>query len=185
MIVRFGIVYRGQEAGWVVVQDDARGVLFQAESRLNASAVLRLYGLTGQERPLLIGVLEPEDGVLKLSRRMTKQTLRTAKVDELPTQYYLDDGKPGCSSTCVADEEIERLTEIKPYHRFVDDPLLQSALRAGGASLVKEEDMDAIHAPFAPGRAHPLHFALTACTIERTEDGKVAVLRKQKRSAKE
>lgn len=182
--MRFGIVYRGQDAGWVVVDADARGILFQAESTVHTSAVLRLYGLTQEGTPLRVGVLEPENGVLKLSRRMTKQTLHTAKIEQPPEQYYLDDGQPGCLPVGAVYGETKTAPETAPHtaaaqRSLTGDPLLQQVIRAGAASFAQEGNLRVIRAPFTPGRAHPLHFALTACAIEHTDDGSVAVLRQK------
>lgn len=178
--MRFGIVYRGQDAGWVAVDADARGMSFQAESAVHTSAVLRLYGLTQAGAPLRIGVLEPENGVLRLNRRLTRETLRAAGVEQPPEQYYLEDGQPGCRPASAAVATEPRAPAGQGHHGALSgDPLLSRALRAGAASLVREGDMCVIRAPFAPGRAHPLHFALTACVIEQAADTPIAVLRKR------
>ena len=59
--MRFPVVYRGQEAGWVEVEKGQHDALhFRAKSTVHTSLVLRLYGMTRQ-KTLLIGVLEPEN----------------------------------------------------------------------------------------------------------------------------
>ena len=90
--MRFEISYRGQQAGWVIAQPDAHGILFRAESRVHTMAVLRLYGIAAGQ-PLLIGVLEPENGRLSLARRITPDVLRRAGVQQPPEVYYLEDGQ--------------------------------------------------------------------------------------------
>ena len=108
--MRFEISYRGQQAGWVIAQPDAHGILFRAESRVHTMAVLRLYGIAAGQ-PLLIGVLEPENGRLSLARRITPDVLRRAGVQQPPEVYYLEDGQPGCKpeqeETAAAEQPPE------------------------------------------------------------------------------
>lgn len=177
-MVRFPIIYRGKDAGWVAVQQDGRGMMFEAESPVRTLAVLRLYGLTGAD-PLLIGVLEPENGILRLRRRITPEALRTAGVQQPPAQYYLEDGQPGCRPDWKKTDAIsEEKTEKAPIQ--TGDMLLDHLITSGTVSCVADADGWTLQAPFVPGRAHPLHFALTACMIKQEHGKTIVVLRKQK-----
>ncbi|MGM9611958.1 MAG: hypothetical protein ACI3XZ_00490 [Butyricicoccus sp.] len=174
--MRFPIEYRGQDAGWVTVQTDGRGMAFAAESPLLTSAVLRLYAQTEAE-PLRIGVLEPHHDILRLNRRISTETLRAAGVQQPPTRYYLEDGQPGC---CPKDKpitpEAKKTTSVGPLR--TGDALLDRLLESGIADGTQTADGWMIRMPFTPGRAHALSFALTACTI-RKENGRWIVLLKK------
>lgn len=173
--VRFPIVYRGQDAGWVIVQTGGHGMIFAAESPVRTLAVLRLYGLT-ETGPLLIGVLEPENGMLKLKRRITPEALRAAGVRQPPTRYYLEDGQPGCRPEENPAAPDKKKAADGPLR--TGDALLDRLLEAGIADGTETTDGWTIRMPFAPGRANALAFALTACTIERENGRLFAVLKK-------
>ncbi len=132
--MRFEISYRGQQAGWVIAQPDAHGILFRAESRVHTMAVLRLYGIAAGQ-PLLIGVLEPENGRLSLARRITPDVLRRAGVQQPPEVYYLEDGQPGCKP----EQEETAAAEQPP------EPNLsaQADAEAGAASQPPEPNLSA------------------------------------------
>lgn len=169
--VRFPVVYRGQEAGWVEVEVGQHGALhFRAESTLHTSLVLRLYGMM-QQKLLLIGVLEPGNGVLHLERRMTSIALQRAGIHKVPTIYYLEDGKPGCRPEQHPDETTPERT---------GDSLLDRLIASGAVTCIAEDTGWIIRVPFAAGKEQAMNFALSACTLEQCEGQLTAVLRKQK-----
>ena len=160
--MRFPVIYRGQPAGTVEVQQTPLGCIFQAQSGLQAGQVLRLYGLDG-ERRLRIGVLEPGEQGLQLTRRLSAHDMRQQGIRQCPTRYYLDDGQPQ-----------ESIPAVLPPGLPVQ---LRQAVESGAVQWQGTVDSGSLTAPFVPGQAHPLDFALTACKICRTEDGYLAVLR--------
>ena len=184
-MTRYEISYRGQQAGWVIAQPDAHGILFRAESRVHTMAVLRLYGIAAGQ-PLLIGVLEPENGRLSLARRITPDVLRRAGVQQPPEVYYLEDGQPGCKpepeETAAAEQPPELSLSAqagaeagaasqpsKPSlsaHLQTGDALLDALIAAGKAECTKEGEMLLVRTPFLPGQQNPMNFALTACHLE-------------------
>ncbi len=169
--MRFPVVYRGQEAGWVEVEKGQYDALhFWAKSTVHTSLVLRLYGMTRQ-KTLLIGVLEPENGALHLERRMTSIALQGAGVHKVPTIYYLEDGKPGCRPEQCTDETNSEQT---------GDALLDRLISSGKVSCIAEDNGWIIRIPFEAGKEQAMNFALSACTLEQCEGQLTAVLRKQK-----
>ena len=169
--MRFPVVYRGQEAGWVEVEVGQHGALhFRAESTLHTSLVLRLYGMT-QQKLLLIGVLEPRNGVLHLDRRMTSTSLQSAGMRKVPTIYYLEDGNPGCRPEQHTDETTPERT---------GDSLLDRLIASGAVTCIAEDTGWIIRVPFAAGKEQAMNFALSACTLEQCEGQFTAVLRKHK-----
>ena len=159
--MRFPVEYRGQEAGFVEATQDIHGIQFEATCTLHTQEVVRLYTQV-EERHFKIGVLEPEDGVLRLKRLWTPETLRSFQITELPRRYYIDDGRPGCAP------QIENHTTSLPQ-----DPHMLQAVEKGA---VWQADAEGgwLRAPFDSQREQPLAFVLTACEIQKGADGYVA-----------
>lgn len=160
------VTYRGRSVGTVQVEQDARGLTFRAVCRPQGTQVLRLYAQAGGA-PLRIGVLEPQDDTLCLVRRWSPETMRRLGVREMPAQFFLDDGQGGC-----APPENERPAASGPAC-----PRLAGAVRQGLARWQPDARGGLVTAPFAPGREHPLAFALTACSIRCNEGEYMAELR--------
>lgn len=196
--MEFPIEYRGERAGSVTVLTDMRGTQFSAACQLHNAAILRLYGLT-DSAPLLIGVLAPDNGMLTLKRRISAQTMRDAGCSaQQPDRYYLDDGTPGCrpiqaekkadtgTQTGIAEAEshVERINDAQEESQektwkapcVTGDPLLDHVLQKEGVVCVQGGDGMRLFCPFDHRRANPLAFALTACTVEHTEQGPKACL---------
>ena len=177
--MRFPVVYREQQAGWVEVEKGPHGMDFHAESPCHTLAVLRLYAITEAES-LLVGVMEPKSGTLHLSRRITPETLRTAKVTEIPQIYYLEDGQPGCRPDMAQPESSEDASCPSVQGNMEEgpeDPLVRRLLASDMVTCTTGAGGWELRAPFSPARAHPLHFALTACSIAWRDGQPEAVLR--------
>lgn len=79
--------------GETEVRDEGTAVWFRVRCRppCETTRLLRCYG-EAEPEDLLIGVLEPKDGRLVLERRLSRETLRQARVQEVPVRFYLSDG---------------------------------------------------------------------------------------------
>ena len=152
-MTRYEISYRGQQAGWVIAQPDAHGILFRAESRVHTMAVLRLYGIAAGQ-PLLIGVLEPENGRLSLARRITPDVLRRAGVQQPPEVYYLEDGQPGCKPEPEETAAAEQPPELNLS--------AQAGAEAGAASQPPESGLSAQAGAEAGAASQPSKPSLSA-----------------------
>ncbi len=95
--------------GEVRVRDEGRAVWFRVDCRppCELSRLLRCYC---EGSNFLIGVLEPVDGRLKLERRVSRETLRQAGVEGLPSQFYLSDG--GARTAQEETAEISTAEEV-------------------------------------------------------------------------
>lgn len=95
--------------GEVQVRDEGRAVWFRVDCRppCELSRLLRCYC---EGSNFLIGVLEPVDGRLKLERRVSRETLRQAGVEGLPSQFYLSDG--GARTAQEETVEISTVEEV-------------------------------------------------------------------------
>ena len=95
--------------GEVQVRDEGRAVWFRVDCRppCELSRLLRCYC---EGSNFLIGVLEPVDGRLKLERRVSRETLRQAGVEGLPSQFYLSDG--GARTAQEETVEISTAEEV-------------------------------------------------------------------------
>lgn len=159
--MRFPVEYRGQEAGFVEATQDIYGIQFEATCTLHTQEVVRLYA-QAEERSFKIGVLEPDNEGLRLKRLWTPETLRSLQITELPRRYYIDDGHPGC-----APQMGSRAASLP------QDPQMLQAVEKGA---VWQEDAEGgwLRAPFDSQQEQPLAFVLTACEIQKGEDGYVA-----------
>ena len=95
--------------GEVQVRDEGRAFWFRVDCRppCELSRLLRCYC---EGSNFLIGVLEPVDGRLKLERRVSRETLRQAGVEGLPSQFYLSDG--GARTAQEETVEISTAEEV-------------------------------------------------------------------------
>ena len=159
--MRFPVEYRGQEAGFVKATQDIHGMQFEATCTLHTQEVVRLYA-QAEERSFKIGVLEPENGGLHLKRLWTPETLRSFQITKLLRRYYIDDGRPGCTP-----QTQNRATSLP------QDPQMLQAVEKGA---VWQEDAEGgwLRAPFDSQQEQPLAFVLTACEIQKEENGYVA-----------
>ena len=147
------VSYRGKTVGQIQVEVQSDGVRFVAECRVQTDDILRLYGLRDGCAPLRIDVAEPVGDSLRVQRTLSWYALRTAgyTADSLPTRYVLDAG------------DGSGLTENRPA--VTGDAKLDALITGGMVHCQPEDGGFCIQAPFAAGRACPLAFALTVCTV--------------------
>lgn len=110
--------------GEVQVRDEGRAVWFRVDCRppCELSRLLRCYC---EGSNFLIGVLEPVDGRLKLERRVSRETLRQAGVEGLPSQFYLSDG--GARTAQEETAEISTAEEVLEVTSGATGPAGESA----------------------------------------------------------
>lgn len=159
------VCYLGRTVGQVQVEVQTDGVRFTSECRVQTDQILRLYGLRDGCAPLRIDVAEPVGEGLHVGRTLSWHALRTAgyAADCLPARYVLDAG----DGSGLID------------HPVTGDGKLDALIVRGAASCQAEGQGFHIQAPFAPGKACPLAFALTACTVT---DGQAILCIKSVRS---
>lgn len=159
------VCYLGRTVGRVQVEVQADGVRFTSECRVQTDQILRLYGLRDGCAPLRIDVAEPAGEGLHVGRMLSWHALRAAgyTADCLPTRYVLDAG----DGSGLADRSV------------TGDSKLDALIARGAASCQAEGQSFRVQVPFAPGKACPLAFALTACTVT---DGQAILCIKSVRS---
>lgn len=144
------VFYEGKEVGWVNVQQEQSGVSWKTVCKVDTLGVLRLYGLRAGREPLRIGVLEPEeDGTLHLDRLVSQGELEAIGYDTPPETYILSENGQGNLHT--------------------GDAKLDTYIDRGQAECRLCDGRICVCVPFAPGKACPLAFALTACSIQNGE----------------
>lgn len=153
------VFYKGKEVGWVLAEQEGCRISWEAACKVETAGVLRLYGMQADREPFRIGVMEPEeDGTLHLSRTVSQSELEGAGCDTLPDTYLLSENGQVGSGLHIGDAKLDALID------------------SGQAVCRLDDGRISVSVPFTPGKACPMAFALTACTIE---DGK-AVLRGNK-----
>lgn len=153
------VFFKGKEVGWVCVEQEKCCVRWEAVCKAETNGILRLYGMRADREPFRIGVLEPgEEGALHLCRSVSQSELEGAGYDVLPDTYLLTENGQVQSDLHTGDAKLDALIDAG-----------QAICRLRGDGLC-------VCVPFEPGKACPMAFALTACTIENGE----AVLRGNK-----
>lgn len=143
------VFYKGKEVGWVLTEQKDCRVSWKAACKVETDGILRLYGVQTDREPFRVGVMEPgEDGTLYLSRTVSQSELAGAGYDTLPDTYLLSENGQVASGLHTGDAKLDALIDSG-----------QAACRLCDGSL-------SVSVPFVPGKACPMAFALTACTIE-------------------
>jgi len=92
--MRAEVLFDGAPVGELLWEPDAFGVQISLDCAIpcNPLILLRCYGQTSG-KPFLIGLPEPQRGRLRLSRHLSRETLKQAGCLETPpTVFYLSDG---------------------------------------------------------------------------------------------
>lgn len=180
----------GEPVGWLDWEPDGFGVrvAVDCEKPTGAPMLLRCYGDTGGQA-LLVGLLAPEDGRLRLRRRLTRETLKTAGcTDGPPKAFYL------AERPIEAGQQHESPLQAEPGKKEplpqVSDTLDAKSLQTGDAILdallsdgtVRAERQGVgvrLRCTFAPDRPFALAPAFVLCRVE----GREAVLDWTKKDA--
>lgn len=138
-----------------------------AECRMETDRIVRLYAHDG-EKNVRLGVLMPEDGALRLERRLaadafsfTPQTRVTTSPDTEPAAPERPAKKEAAEA--AAEPEQTAWAAWEPFSgRILDCPVENARLRRteNGAEL----DMD-----YEPGREFPLMPLFCFCTLEELD----------------
>ena len=138
-----------------------------AECRMETDRIVRLYAHDG-EKNVRLGVLMPEDGALRLERRLaadvfsfTPQTRVTTSPDAEPAAPERPAEKEAAEA--AAEPEQTAWAAWEPFSgRILDCPVEKARLRRteDGAEL----DMD-----YEPGREFPLMPLFCFCTLEELD----------------
>lgn len=138
-----------------------------AECRMETERIVRLYAHDG-EKNVRLGVLMPEDGALRLERRLaadvfsfTPQTRVTTSPDTEPAAPERPAEKEAAEA--AAEPEQTAWAAWEPFSgRILDCPVENARLRRteDGAEL----DMD-----YEPGREFPLMPLFCFCTLEELD----------------
>lgn len=191
--MRTEVEYAGRPVGWIEWEPDAFGVqiLLDCEIPDDSRALLRCYGRTDKKR-LLVGLPEPLAGRLRLSRHLSRETLKAAGCTENPPEaFYLSEtAQPPQSPT---QEKIAEPVEIvrtpsglDPAKKFCEpaavrtgDEVLDALLASGEIAAERVGDAVELRCPFLPSEPFALAPGFVLC---RVENGR-AVLRYEKRDA--
>ena len=128
-----------------------------AECRMETDRIVRLYAHDG-EKSVRLGVLMPEDGALRLERRLAADAFSFTPQTRVTTS---PDTEPAAPERPAEKEAAE--AAWKPFTgRILDCPVENARLRRteDGAEL----DMD-----YEPGREFPLMPLFCFCTLEELD----------------
>ena len=144
--------------------------------------LLRCYGVREGEAPLLIGLPAPEGARLRLTRHLTRETLRAAGYLETPpAQFYLagtGEHAPAPSTEPAAPVPAPTPAAAPPRPQ-TGDSILDRLIEQGSVRVQQDGETVILRCGFAPDRPFALAPAFVLCTVENRE----AVLRWTKKDA--
>lgn len=166
--------------GWLDWEPDGFGVrvAVDCEKPTGAPLLLRCYGDTGGQA-LLVGLLAPEDGRLRLRRRLTRETLKAAGcTDGPPKAFYLAErpmeaGRLYEPSLRAEPEKKEPLpqaadtSDARPLQ--TGDAVLDALLSDGAVRAERQGTGVRLRCTFAPDRPFALAPAFVLCRVEGGE----------------
>ena len=86
--------FRGSAVGRLEWLPDAYGVRIDLDCAIPCDLLLRCYAAADGARPLLVGLPEPVGGRLRLTRHLSRETLKTAGyANQQPSDFYLSAGE--------------------------------------------------------------------------------------------
>ena len=178
--------FRGSAVGRLEWLPDAYGVRIDLDCAIPCDLLLRCYAAADGARPLLVGLPEPVGGRLRLTRHLSRETLKTAGyANQQPSDFYLSAGEEeevGRQSVSQQDASEQapppdaRQTERQLW---TGDVVLDSLVERGELKAEAAEGTLCLRCPFAPDRPFLLAPAFGLCTVENGE----AVLRWTKKDA--
>lgn len=152
--MEFPVQHNGEAVGIVTVVEQPQSIQFEVTCALQTEQVMRCYGLRTPEPPLLIGVLEPLSGTLRLQRRLSRQSIGGT----LPERYMLLEASQPPPVTDMSPAPLDITT---------GDPLLDTLVREQVLRVQRLAGYLRLSCPFDAQRAFPLAFAAVACTVEQ------------------
>lgn len=174
----FAVQRRGETVGTVEVTEEPRGYTFLVDCVGGTLDIVRCYGKTERE-PLLLGVLEPQEGRLRCKRTITRQSL-AAHGGSVPQTYYLYGGPADMPASTAASIEPQKQKPVEAAHVWTLDPAIDAALQSGGA--VAEEMVYGLRLKcvFDPQKPFALAFAAGICHLEQKDGKNFAVINFQR-----
>lgn len=180
--------YQDRAVGTLEWKADTYGVQVELDCEMPCGplTLLRCYGQT-DGAPLLIGLPEPKGGRLRLTRHLSRETLKSAGcLHNPPYAFYLSENgniaereeqQEGSDNDLVPEASAE---QTAPEARLsTGDLVLDSLLEQGGIAQTAEQGGIELRCAFMPDKPFPLAPAFVLCTVQ---DGQ-AVLHWTKKDA--
>lgn len=157
-----------QEAGFLEWTPDAYGVQISLDCALPAEPqkLVRCYGQTEGE-PLLIGLPEPVNGRLRLSRHLSRETLKGAGcLYAPPMKFYLSDGTVHPLRASEPEQAADEPEVPVPQRFRTGDEVLDVLLQADGVQVEQTAAGVVLRCPFACDAPFALAPVFTLCEVE-------------------
>ena len=148
--------FRGSAVGRLEWLPDAYGVRIDLDCAIPCDLLLRCYAAADGARPLLVGLPEPVGGRLRLTRHLSRETLKTAGyANQQPSDFYLSAGEEeevGRQSVSQQDASEQapppdaRQTERQLW---TGDVVLDSLVERGELKAEAAEGTLCLRCPFA------------------------------------
>ncbi|MDO5142789.1 MAG: hypothetical protein Q4D31_07195 [Eubacteriales bacterium] len=163
--MRLDVQYAGAEVGTLDWLPDAYGVQVELDCArpTGAPPLLRCYGQTAGA-PLLIGLPAPQQGRLRLSRHLSRETLKAAGCAQTaPQRCYLAE-RPEPTQTPVPARPDRPVQAPAPPLR-TGDQILDALLDNGAVHVAPAGDALLLSCTFAPDAPFALAPACVRCTV--------------------
>ena len=170
------VYYAGEPVGTLEWTPDAYGVQVHLDCACpdSSGALLRCFAAGGAQT-LRVGLPEPVDGRLRLTRHLSRETLRAAGyVQAVPTRFYLavrpEEAKlepPAAERASVppAAGPAVPADDPSPAPR-TGDAVLDALLDSGAVQAASDGDTLVLRCACAPDRPFALAPAFVLCTVE-------------------
>ena len=133
------VVRAGADAGTLTISQRGNMTMFELISDLESRDILRLAGVSHKQEYAIIGVAEPEGGMLKLRKSFSKSALKSLDLDESAGFFLiLRDEKFRADAEPSLEEPPEQTPEPLPENP--PDPLPESDMEA----VIPQEPLQAI-----------------------------------------
>lgn len=180
--MRTAVYFEGRRAGSLDWRQEPGGVRAVLDCELCSACILRVYAETEGAAPLYVGLPEPQGGRLRLTRRLSAETLHRAGWEgKTPERVYLAE-KPLPRTEPPEPQSAPRVEPPRIEPPRTGDAVLDALIEAGAVSAERTENGVCLSCPFSPHEPFALAPAFVLCRAERgravldwkTEDADVA-----------
>ena len=171
--MRAEVTFDGAPVGTLDWRADSRGAEVTLDCVCCGERILRVFAETEGAAPLYVGLPEPQGGRLRLTRRLSAETLHRAGWEgKTPERVYLAE-KPLPRTEPPEPQSAPRVEPPPaPPVRTTGDEVLDALIEAGAVSAERTENGVCLSCPFSPHEPFALAPAFVLCRVE----GKTASL---------
>ena len=166
--MRAEVTFDGAPVGTLDWRADSRGAEVTLDCVCCGERILRVFAESWGAGTLYVGLPEPQGGRLRLTRRLSAETLHRAGWEgKTPERVYLAE-KPLPRTEPPEPQSAPRVEPPPvPPVRTTGDEVLDALIEAGAVSAERTENGVCLSCPFSPHEPFALAPAFVLCRAER------------------